>query len=117
MKTHKTVDGNEMYIADMTTEHLNNQINSLFRNLEIAKASLNENESSTVNSILYKNRTMSKDKAKYLIEQIIDNKLPAYLMEAQLRWISYTEELQKFFERKEQLSTTSILLGYVPCDD
>lgn len=114
---HMTAAGDQMYIAEMDNDHLKNTINSIFRNLDIAKKALNQDSSSSVSSVLYKSRTMTKDKAKFLIESMVDQQLPHYLMEASLRGMEFSKELKEFFDRDSQLAINGTLILCPHLDD
>lgn len=60
---------------------------------------------------------MSKEKAKYFIEQMAEDKLPHYMMEASLRWMDYSKELQLFFDRTEKLITNQWMILCPGLDD
>lgn len=101
LELHKTNAGEQMFISQMDNEHLQNTINCYFIKIEQAKSLLNTSVSvDKLKSALYEidNKQIAKQ-ASRLIKRITE-KLYPYLAEAMLRGISYTERMQKVYERK-----------------
>lgn len=109
MKVHKTFEGDEMYIAEMDDSHLKNTIDLHILNFKKAAKALNKKDTNTINGILYKNVGMTAEKAKWHINDISE-KLPAYIMEAVIRGIDYSKQLQEIFGRSAQLYEEGVLL-------
>jgi hypothetical protein len=85
MKQHRTADGTHMYISEMSNEHLKNTINMFLEQLRQASKALNQSTVKSINTALYKEIIVSPEKAEKIINSVINDKLPHYLMEAVLR--------------------------------
>ena len=105
---HKTKDGDSMFISEMSEQHLNHTISMHLRNIEENYQLLTWDKKVTINSLLYE-RDIDFDEVKRRVKQI-DTILPFYIMEASIRWIDFSEQLQKVYWRTDKLVTNNLLL-------
>ena len=102
--THKTREGVEMLIADMTDEHLLNTIHAAAGGIKNLRLALEAPVSvSAFERVMYKRKTMSEEDIAEKLEWTM-NHLGAYVFEAALRGLNITNTLQSAFGRSTSLT-------------
>lgn len=99
---HRTKDGSVMLIAEMETEHLQNTIWMIIKNIETYYSLLNTKVENDINDIVYWRRSYSHKELKHFIKTSSE-RLVYYIFEAQIRWIDYSSELQRVYNRKDKI--------------
>jgi len=114
-EVHQTRDGITIYISQMDDEHLKNTINLKLRKIAALKGISVKVELNEFQKALYdlSEQEFSEKQANRLRKEV--GGIYAYLAEAMLRGISYTEQLQKIFERTGAEGGGNMsLLNYIP---
>lgn len=100
MKTHKTREGQEMFISQMTDAHLDAIIKLYLKKLNEAKSLLVKGQTvDKFKSAIYNVDTKINEKALKSIIHVHSEGLCYYITEAMLRGKSYTTELQEYYDR------------------
>ena len=104
-ETHITADGTEMLIAQMDDTHLINMILKLCRRIKNLRLILESKVSTDVLLSAIKTEFSlenAKQKAQWEIKKV-DEKLKDYVVEAALRGLDITRELQVAYNRTEAI--------------
>lgn len=101
--THRTADGQTMFISQMETSHLENTIKMYLKNIkECTEMISNVNIQNNIDLLLaWVDNESVKEKAKNVLKQAY-SELWKYLIEAYIRGIDLSKEFQETFGRKWQ---------------
>ena len=103
-QTHVTKEGEKMLISEMDNSHLQNTIQYILKQINIAKNMLDGKiERNEFEKAIYGNyKTIDKDELQEIIRTRAELLQP-YLGEAMLRGLDFTSELQTTFEREGKI--------------
>lgn len=107
MFTHTDAAGRTMLVAEMSDEHLLNNIKLLLRRIKECSTYIDALDAGETPKVTALHRAAygdlynpnNKERAKQLLNSSLSS-LPKYVMEGCLRGLSFTAELQETFERK-----------------
>jgi len=109
---HTTKDGSKLFISEMENSHLENTIRLMLAKVDEAKRMLyNKSSENKFKSALYSiPEVKDRDLKEFILKYT--TMLAPYIMEAMLRGINFTPELQLAYERvgKDTISRGQLLI-------
>lgn len=102
--THRTADGQTMFISQMETSHLENTIKLILKNIKECMDMINNvNITNSIDLLIaWVDNESIKERAKEMLKWY-HTELWKYLIEAFIRWLDLSKEFQETFGRKDQI--------------